>query len=329
MPIKKLFSVTKNSSDDFDKKYFSKMKEYFIKFQKDSLSPKELVEGEEKSVHLGEQIENFKLLLSMARDYFSGRFPDIDKSILIQLIAVIIYVVSPIDAIPDYIPFLGYLDDIAIVAWFFKNQKTLVLSYKTMKMSIEKVIDKNIEYRVGSWIDSMKLKIRARFQSLGFQILLELVFFASMIGALYYNPQFPALKITYGYIVGRLLWAIIHSGVKNFKFLNEIEFFTVSKFFYYLRETKNIKDSFKKNALNFYEYNYQKHLSASAQIAHKAGSVLTLTPSSLEIFEKIYKSVYKNMKIFLFKEVQVLVVFICLYYIAVQVIRYYSFKLMG
>jgi len=38
-------------------------------------------------------------------------------------VAVLIYFLSPIDVIPDFIPVIGLLDDVALVAWFTSTLK--------------------------------------------------------------------------------------------------------------------------------------------------------------------------------------------------------------
>lgn len=46
--------------------------------------------------------------------------------------AALLYAVSPIDLVPDVIPFLGQLDDVAVLAialpWFFKNVPDWLIS---------------------------------------------------------------------------------------------------------------------------------------------------------------------------------------------------------
>lgn len=47
--------------------------------------------------------------------YFAARDPDTPLAVRILALAVAAYALSPIDLIPDFIPILGYLDDLLIV----------------------------------------------------------------------------------------------------------------------------------------------------------------------------------------------------------------------
>lgn len=51
-----------------------------------------------------------KLLIRMFRD---GRVPMADKALLI---GTIVYAITPLDLIPDFIPFVGQIDDIYLIA---------------------------------------------------------------------------------------------------------------------------------------------------------------------------------------------------------------------
>ena len=52
----------------------------------------------------------------MVRDYFSGTYKDIPWTSVAAMAFGIVYVVNPFDLVPDFIPFAGYVDDIAVVA---------------------------------------------------------------------------------------------------------------------------------------------------------------------------------------------------------------------
>lgn len=55
----------------------------------------------------------------LLRDVLIHRYPGVGPGKLAALAAlVLVYLVSPIDAIPDFIPVLGWTDDTAVVVWF-------------------------------------------------------------------------------------------------------------------------------------------------------------------------------------------------------------------
>ena len=58
----------------------------------------------------------FQAMLRLIRAYSEGQYPEIPESTLVVIIAAIIYVVNPLDVIPDALPSLGYLDDATVLA---------------------------------------------------------------------------------------------------------------------------------------------------------------------------------------------------------------------
>ena len=64
----------------------------------------------------GDSCPYFQTMLRLIRAYYRGEYHEITESTLVIVIAAIIYVVSPLDVIPDAIPAIGYLDDAAVVA---------------------------------------------------------------------------------------------------------------------------------------------------------------------------------------------------------------------
>jgi uncharacterized membrane protein YkvA (DUF1232 family) len=64
----------------------------------------------------GEIWPYFQAMLRLIRAYSRGEYRNVADSTLVVVIAAIIYVVNPLDVIPDALPALGYLDDATVLA---------------------------------------------------------------------------------------------------------------------------------------------------------------------------------------------------------------------
>jgi uncharacterized membrane protein YkvA (DUF1232 family) len=58
----------------------------------------------------------FQAMLRLIRAYSEGTYSGVPESTLVVIIAAIVYVVNPLDVIPDALPALGYLDDATVIA---------------------------------------------------------------------------------------------------------------------------------------------------------------------------------------------------------------------
>lgn len=65
--------------------------------------------------HLSDVWQDIKQLVSLLRDYVSGAYKQIPLGSITAVAAAVLYFVSPVDAIPDFIPGIGYLDDAAVL----------------------------------------------------------------------------------------------------------------------------------------------------------------------------------------------------------------------
>lgn len=62
--------------------------------------------------------DTLQTLFRLIRASSSGEYQGLPTTTVVAAVAVIIYFLSPIDLIPDFLPVLGLLDDVALVAWF-------------------------------------------------------------------------------------------------------------------------------------------------------------------------------------------------------------------
>ena len=73
--------------------------------------------------------ENLLLMKDYLYDVTTGKYKDCDIKKLLVIIGAVIYVVTPIDFLPDFIP-PGLIDDISIVAWALKEASAELEKYK-------------------------------------------------------------------------------------------------------------------------------------------------------------------------------------------------------
>lgn len=67
--------------------------------------------------------EQLSIVTRLLKAYASGEYRQLPWKTLIRMIAVLIYFVSPIDILPDFLPIVGLTDDIALMLWLFNGIK--------------------------------------------------------------------------------------------------------------------------------------------------------------------------------------------------------------
>ncbi len=65
--------------------------------------------------------EKVTTLGTLLRFYASGEYRQIEVGNLIKIIAGFIYFIAPIDLIPDFLPFIGFSDDVALFVYLMKS----------------------------------------------------------------------------------------------------------------------------------------------------------------------------------------------------------------
>ena len=69
-----------------------------------------------KDVNLG-KVPN---MISLVRSYINKEYTNISKENITIIISALLYLVAPIDVIPDSVPGIGYSDDIGIIKFALK-----------------------------------------------------------------------------------------------------------------------------------------------------------------------------------------------------------------
>lgn len=78
--------------------------------------------------------EQLQLLFSLAKDYANGAYTSIPKTTMIAVLAALLYFISPLDLVPDFIVGLGFLDDAFILGFVVKKVAKELEKYQAWKV---------------------------------------------------------------------------------------------------------------------------------------------------------------------------------------------------
>src|SRR5689334_12576043 len=83
----------------------------------------------------GEAWPYLQTMLRLIRAYSDGRYRDVPENELIVIVAAIVYLVNPLDVIPDALPALGYLDDATVVSLAVRRSRGVLEDFMTWEIS--------------------------------------------------------------------------------------------------------------------------------------------------------------------------------------------------
>ena len=88
-----------------------------------------------KAGFLSQYWEDIKTSFSLIRDWFNGSYDKVPARMVVSLVGALIYFISPLDVIPDWVPMAGLVDDAAILAFVFKLSEADLNIYRRWKRS--------------------------------------------------------------------------------------------------------------------------------------------------------------------------------------------------
>jgi uncharacterized membrane protein YkvA (DUF1232 family) len=99
---------------------------------------------EENKGPLADVWNSLKALLRMFQAYMRREYTKVPWGSIVLVVIAIIYFVSPLDLVPDWLPLAGFVDDAAVIGFVIKaiqNDLNAFLKWEQLKNSINKVID--------------------------------------------------------------------------------------------------------------------------------------------------------------------------------------------
>lgn len=88
----------------------------------------------------GRRLSTVPVMISLVHNYYRKEYRHIPIGSIIAIVSALIYFLSPIDLIPDFIPFIGYLDDAAVIATAWKLIDSDVKDYRKWQKENGKLI---------------------------------------------------------------------------------------------------------------------------------------------------------------------------------------------
>jgi uncharacterized membrane protein YkvA (DUF1232 family) len=96
---------------------------------------------EDKLPKLRQWMDQGRLMLSLVKDYVTGRYREVPYWAISATALALLYVLNPVDILPDLIPVIGYLDDATVVAFCLKLMERELDKYKAWRAQQDKVVD--------------------------------------------------------------------------------------------------------------------------------------------------------------------------------------------
>ncbi|WP_299065476.1 YkvA family protein [uncultured Psychrobacter sp.] len=90
------------------------------------------------------------LLMSLVKDYYQGNYRNIPYRTISAAVIGLLYVLNPIDLIPDFIPFIGHIDDALVLKFCLKRMEKDLSKYKKWKNEQTAANDKNTNKNMDS-----------------------------------------------------------------------------------------------------------------------------------------------------------------------------------
>lgn len=77
--------------------------------------------------------EDVATLGALCLAWWRGEYRAIDRGAIVTAVAALLYFVAPLDALPDWLPGLGFVDDLAVLAWVMRRWSTELAAFRAWR----------------------------------------------------------------------------------------------------------------------------------------------------------------------------------------------------
>ena len=137
-----MFGFKRPNVEELSEEETKKVNEKFNSFKRKAYSEddmKKVFDNEDKimgkmnDMNLKGFIEEVKIFFLMLKDFFTRKYTEVPVGTIMAIAGSLLFVLSPIDIIPDFIPVVGFLDDAGVIAACMNFVKIDLENYKKFK----------------------------------------------------------------------------------------------------------------------------------------------------------------------------------------------------
>ncbi|HEX5843198.1 MAG TPA: YkvA family protein [Pseudomonas sp.] len=77
--------------------------------------------------------DDLLLLQNLCMAWWRGEYRAISKSAVMAAVAALLYFVTPLDALPDWLPLAGFVDDLALLAWVLRSWREELAAFRAWR----------------------------------------------------------------------------------------------------------------------------------------------------------------------------------------------------
>lgn len=137
---KKINEMNEKQADEELKKGYDKARKLLEDTDKIEVFLQKLEKKLKVIPKVGETFAIVPTMISLIRNYVKKEYTEIPIGTIIAILSALIYIVSPIDFIPDAIPGAGYIDDALVIGACLKLVSSDVDDYEKWRRENNKLI---------------------------------------------------------------------------------------------------------------------------------------------------------------------------------------------
>lgn len=87
----------------------------------------------------------FDVMMMMVKDYRKGNYKTVPWFTIAAIVSSLLYILNPLDLIPDFIPVIGYLDDVTVLTIVLGWIDSDLHNYLDWKIQQDEITPKELE----------------------------------------------------------------------------------------------------------------------------------------------------------------------------------------